>query len=175
MTPPDNPAGAYVPEEGYGAARREELIRDVEAAPARLRAAVAGLTDAQLDTRYKNWTARQIVHHLAHSHANAYVRFKLALTEEVPTIKPYDEGRWVSLPDARGGDVAAPLALLDGLHACWAQMLRAMSEAEFTRTYFHPEYGKAVSLSAALSNYAWHGRHHTGQIEWLRNAHGWGR
>jgi DinB superfamily len=173
MTPPQYPAGPLVLEDGYDPARRAELIAVIEAAPANLRRAVAGLTEAQLDTRYKNWTIRQIVHHLTDSHVNSYVRFKLTLTEDRPTIKPYFEDRWVALEDARTGDIAIPLALLECLHAGWVQLLRAMTEAQFARSYFHPESGETVSLKAALSSYAWHCGHHTGQITWLREQNGW--
>src|SRR6516225_5605249 len=117
MNPPQNPAGDFVPETDYGPQRRDELIAAIESAPATLRHAVAGLSDEQLDTRYRNWTVRQIVHHLADSHVNSYIRFKWALTEELPTIKAYDEGRWAALDDSRNGDVRPPLALLEGLHA----------------------------------------------------------
>jgi hypothetical protein len=173
MEAPQNPAGAYVPEANYGPERREEFIAVIEAAPAALRNALAGLSESQLDTRYRNWTVRQIIHHLADSHVNSYTRFKLALTEERPTIKPYDEGRWAALADSRTGDVGAPLALLEGLHQCWVQLLRSMSAEQFGRTFFHPETGSVVSLSEALGSYAWHCRHHTGQITWLRTQHGW--
>jgi DinB superfamily len=175
MEPPQYPVGPDAPDENPTPERRSELIAEIGRAPALLRRAVAGLTDAQLDTRYKNWTVRQIVHHLADSHVNAYVRFKLALTEETPTIKPYDEGRWVELADERSGDVAVPLALLDALHAAWVGMLRSMSDDQFARTFFHPESNATVALPGALGSYAWHGRHHTGQIQWLRQRHGWGR
>jgi hypothetical protein len=173
MEAPQNPAGAFVPEENYGPERRAELIAVIEAAPAGLRAAVAGLSEDQLDTRYRNWTIRQIVHHIADSHVNSYIRFKWALTEDTPTIKAYDDGRWAALADARTGDVQAPLALLEGLHRRWVQLLRSMTEEQFARTFFHPETGKTVSLSAALCSYAWHCRHHTAQITWLREQHGW--
>jgi hypothetical protein len=173
MEAPQNPAGAFVPEDNYGAKRRDELIAVITAAPADLRQAVAGLSDSQLDTKYRNWTIRQIVHHLADSHVNSYVRFKLALTEDRPTIKPYDEGHWSALDDARTGDVQASLALLDGLHQCWVQMLRSMSEEQFGRSFFHPELGQDVSLRTALASYAWHCRHHTAQITWLRQHRGW--
>src|SRR5690242_20659773 len=118
MAAPQYPAGP-LEMDGHDPRRRGEFIAVLEGAPAALRRAVAGLSDAQLDTRYRNWTVRQIVHHLADSHVNSYVRFKWALTEERPTIKAYDENRWVALEDSRAGDVAAPLALLDGLHARW--------------------------------------------------------
>jgi hypothetical protein len=173
MTAPQYPAGPFVPDETFGEQRCQEAITVLEQAPAALRAAVAGLNEAKLDTCYRNWTIRQIVHHFADSHVNAYVRFKLALTEERPTIKPYDEGRWVALGDSRSGSIAAPLALLEGLHASWVQLLRGLTAEQYTRTYFHPEMGEEVPLFRALSSYAWHSRHHTGQILWLREQHGW--
>src|SRR5881394_3397863 len=119
MESPQYPAGAYTPEDDYPAQRRDELIAVIEAAPAALRQAVAGLSEAQLDTRYRNWTIRQIVHHLADSHVNSYIRFKWTLTEDHPTIKAYDEGRWAALEDSRTGDVRAPLAMLEAMHARW--------------------------------------------------------
>jgi uncharacterized damage-inducible protein DinB len=173
MDAPQNPAGPFVPEDGYDRPRRAEFIAVIDRAPAAVRQAVAGLSDGRLDTRYRNWTVRQIVHHLADSHVNSYVRFKWALTEERPTIKTYDEGWWAALEDSRAGDVAAPLALLAGLHARWVQLLRAMTEEQFARSFFHPETGQSVSLNAALCYYAWHCRHHTAQITWLRERHGW--
>ncbi len=173
MKAPQNPAGAFQPEENYGPKRREEFLAVIEACPGALRRAVAGLSDAQLDTRYRNWTIRQIVHHLADSHVNSYIRFKWALTEDLPTIKAYDEGRWAALDDSRTGDIQAPLALLEGLHARWVQLLRSMTQEQFDRSFIHPETGKTVSLSAALCSYAWHCRHHTAQITWLRQQRGW--
>jgi uncharacterized damage-inducible protein DinB len=173
MDAPLNPAGALVLESDYGSERRNDFIAVIEAAPARLRSAVAGLSGAQLDTRYRNWTIRQIVHHLADSHVNSYVRFKWALTEDTPTIKAYDEGRWAALGDSRVGDVDAPLALLDGLHRRWVQLLRSLSEEQFRRAFIHPESQKTVPLSEALCYYAWHCRHHVGQVLWLCERHGW--
>jgi hypothetical protein len=173
MEAPQNPAGAFVPEENYGPQRRAEFLTLIETTPTALRDAVAGLSEDQLDTRYRNWTIRQIVHHLADSHVNSYIRCKWALTEEVPTIKAYDEGRWAALEDSRKGDVRAPLALLEGLHARWVQLLRSLTEKQFARSFLHPETGRTVSLSAALCYYAWHCRHHTAQIRWLREQRGW--
>jgi uncharacterized damage-inducible protein DinB len=173
MEAPQNPAGAFVAEANYSPQRREEFIAILSAAPAAMRKAVAGLTDEQLDARYRNWTIRQIVHHMTDSHVNSYVRFKWTLTEERPTIKPYDDGRWAALEDSRTGDVRAPLALLEGLHVRWVQLLRSLSEEQFARSFFHPDSGQTVSLSEALCYYAWHCRHHTAQITWLREQHGW--
>jgi uncharacterized damage-inducible protein DinB len=173
MEAPQNPAGAFVLEVNYTPQRRHEFIAVIEAAPAAMRKAVTGLTDEQLDTRYRNWTIRQIVHHMTDSHVNSYVRFKWTLTEERPTIKPYDDGRWAALADSRTGDVRAPLALLEGLHIRWVQLLRSLSEEQFNRSFFHPDSGQTVSLNEALCYYAWHCRHHTAQITWLREQHGW--
>ena len=173
MTPPDTPAGTYQPEPDPAPARRAELIAEIEALPAKARAAVAGLSAAQLDTKYKNWTVRQIVHHLADSHINAFVRFRLTLTEETPTIKPYDETKWAELADTKAADVELSLKLLEATHARWTYLLRAMTDADFGRAYYHPEYQKTFRLAEVLGLYAHHGRHHTGQIGWLRKQHGW--
>ncbi len=170
---PQNPAGEFVPEEKVTSEGRAQLIGDLEKAPITLRQAVGGLSEKQLDTRYRNWTIRQIVHHIADSHVNSYVRFKWTLTEERPTIKAYDEGRWAALADARAGDIQAPLALLEGLHAQWVQLLCSITPEQFARGFTHPETGKSFSLNAALCYYAWHGKHHTAQITWLREQHGW--
>jgi uncharacterized damage-inducible protein DinB len=173
MEAPHDPAGAFVPEESYSLRRREEFIAVLAAAPAALRDAVAGLSEDQLETRYRNWTVRQIVHHVADSHASSYIRFKIALTEERPSIKANDEGRWASLEDSSKGDVRAPLALLEGLHARWVQLLRSMTGEQFARSFVQPETGQNIRLDAALCYEAWHGRHHTAQICWLREQRGW--
>ena len=170
MSPPDFPAGPYIAESEPTPARRAELIAQIEQLPGQLRTLVAGLDEGQLETLYKKWTMRQIVHHLADSHANAYVRFRLALTEERPTIKPYDESRWAELPDARTADVLLSVVLLEAVHARWVLLLRPMSEADWQRSYFHPEYGKEFRLAEALGLYAHHCRHHTGQIAWRLQA-----
>src|SRR5271165_27500 len=138
MEAPQNPAGDFLPEEKYGPARRAELIAGIESAPSALRVAVAGLSEKQLDVRYRNWTIRQIVHHVADSHVNSYVRFKWTLTEDQPTIKAYDEGRWAALEDAREGAVEPALALLEGLHVRWVQLLRSLSDEQFSRAFTHP-------------------------------------
>jgi uncharacterized damage-inducible protein DinB len=148
-------------------------VEEIDAAPRKVRQAVAGLDDRQLDAEYRNWSIRQIVQHLADSHANCYVRFKWALTEDQPLIKAYDETRWSELPDARTGDVVASLGLLTGVHACWTQLLRKMTPEDFQRGFNHPETGNLVLLADALPNYALHCRHHTGQILWIRAQRGW--
>ncbi len=173
MTPPDNPAGPYTPEPAPSSQRRAEQIAAIADLPRRLRATIAGLSDAQLDTPYKQWTVRQIVHHLADSHANAFIRCRLALTEDAPTIKPYDETRWAELADTRAANVGWSLDLLEALHARWVYLLRSLSDADFAREYVHPQYGKRFTLGELLGLYAHHGQHHTAQIEWLRQQHGW--
>lgn len=173
MSAPKWPAGELVPEPEVSLIRRNELIAEVERLPVQLRDAVAGFSAAQLDTRYLNWTIRQIVHHLADSHTNAYVRFRLTLTEDNPTIKPYDETRWAELPDARTEDVELSLNLLQALHTRWVRLLRAMTDEQFARTYHHPEYRQTYSLTIALSLYAHHCRHHLGQILWLKRDRNW--
>jgi uncharacterized damage-inducible protein DinB len=173
MSPPQNPAGEYVPDPNPSPAKRAELIAEIATLPGKVRQLVATMTPAQLDTTYKNWTVRQIVNHLADSHVNAYVRFKLALTEDRPTIKPYDETKWAELPDTKAGDVGVSLAMLDAVHARWVTVLRAMADSDFARTYIHPEFQKQFPLGEALGLYAWHCRHHPGQIAWLKKEKGW--
>ncbi len=155
-------------------ADRSTLIRQIREAPAGLRAAVQDLSDAQLDTPYRDggWTVRQLVHHVPESHMNGYIRFKWALTEDVPTIKVYDEAAWAEVHVARTLPIAPSLALLDALHARWVPLLEAMTEEDFARTYLHPEDGD-TTLDTALQIYAWHGRHHTAHIAALRDRMGW--
>lgn len=171
--PPQNPAGLLVPVGSLDPGEREERIESMASLPGRLRAAVAGLDDRRLDTKYRNWTIRQIVHHLADSHANGHIRWRLALTEDRPTIKPYDESRWSRLDDAVRGPVEPSLNLLEALHDRWTRLIRSLSPDAFRREYFHPEMGRLVTLDDSLNNYAWHGRHHAAQIEWVRERHRW--
>lgn len=153
---------------------RAAFIADIAEAPERLRAALGGLSESQLDTPYRDggWTVRQVVHHLFDSHLNAYVRFKLALTEDEPTIKAYSESLWAELPDARTAPAEISTALLDNLHRRWVLMVRAMSESEWKRTFRHPERG-VMSLETTLGLYAWHCRHHVAHITELRKRKGW--
>ena len=150
------------------------LIEQIAAAPANLAAAVKGLTDAQLDTPYRDggWTPRQIVHHIADSHMNAYIRFKLGMTEDNPTVKPYDEKLWAETIDGRTAPLAASLPVIDGVHARWVQFLRTLDAAALARTVMHPENGP-MTLKDLLNLYAWHGRHHTAHITGLRQGRGW--
>jgi uncharacterized damage-inducible protein DinB len=153
---------------------RGEWLQEIDKAPAHLRAAVAGLTDEQLDTPYRpgGWTVRQVVHHLADSHMNAYTRFRLALTEDEPPIKPYDEKSWAELSDARSAPTELSLALLEALHARWVLLLRSVQPADYARGIKHPELGR-VTLEKCLAMYAWHGRHHVAHIVGLRARNGW--
>ncbi len=169
------PIGKYAPPAEITDAQRAAWIDEVAHAPDALRMAVRGLTAEQLDTPYRpgGWTVRQVVHHLPDSHLNAYTRFKLALTEEEPTIKPYAEDRWAELADTREVPIEVSLTLLEALHERWVALLRAMSAADFRRTYRHPEHGRIYRLDEVLGLYAWHGRHHTAHITTLRQQKGW--
>ncbi len=150
------------------------MIAQIAEVPARMRAAIAGLDEAQLDTPYREggWTLRQVVHHVPDSHVNSYMRFKLALTEEEPTIRPYDEAKWAELSDSRDTPIETSLTMLDALHDRWTRLLRAMDDDHFRRTLRHPDIG-VMSLDAVLSMYAWHGRHHVGHVTSLRERMGW--
>ena len=171
---PRYPVGKYRPPAEISAEQRAEWIAQIEAAPARLREAVAGLTDAQLDTPYRDggWTVRQVLHHVPDSHLNAFVRFKLGLTEDSPAIKTYDEAAWALLEDARSTPVETSLALLDHLHVRWLIVLRSLAEEQWARTIRHPEWGE-IRLDFLLGLYAWHGRHHVAHITTLRDRMGW--
>jgi uncharacterized damage-inducible protein DinB len=153
---------------------RATQIQTLRELPERLRASVAGLSDAQLDTPYREggWTVRQVVHHVADSHAMAYTRCKLALTEEWPTITPYDEAAWANLPDSRLLTVDVSLALIEALHARWVVVLEPLSEEDFQRGFNHPERGRET-LGRTLAIYDWHSRHHTAHITTLRARQGW--
>lgn len=173
MQPPQNPVGPHMEQPSLTIDQRESLIAVIARAPGRLKAAVADLRPEQLDQKYVNWTIRQIVHHLADSHVHSYSRFKWALTEDNPTIKPYDETLCAELPDSMFGCILPPLALFDGLHLRWVQLMRSLKPEDFSKTFYHPASQKTVTLDAALGYYSWHCRHHTGQIEWLREQKGW--
>jgi hypothetical protein len=170
MFPPEFPAGPYVCELPVAANRRDELIHEVEELPEQVRQLIGRMNDSQLDTRYKNWTVRQIVHHLADSHVNGYVRFRLALTEDRPTIKDYDRSGWAELSDSKTADVELSLRLLESLHARWAVLVRTLTDCDFERTYFHPKYQREVRLDETLALYAHHCRHHCAQIAWLQKS-----
>ena len=171
---PRYPVGRFRPPETIGAPERAGYIETIEACPAHLRKAVEGLSPAQLDTPYREggWTIRQVVHHVPDSHMNAYVRFKLALTEEDPTVKTYDEAAWAMLNDAAETPVETSLGLLDSLHKRWVVLLRGISETAWKRKFVHPEMG-TTALDTYLALYAWHSRHHVAHVTELRKRMGW--
>ena len=173
MEPPLHPIGVYEAAESVDSADQAQQIAEIAALPLALADAVAGLDDGRLDTMYRRWTIRQIVHHLADSHMNAVVRCRWALTQDQPAIKPYNETRWAELPDARTTAIEPSLGLLRGLHARWAQLFESLDADQWGRTFFHPEGERIVRLDAMPGLYAWHGRHHTAQIVWRRRAEGW--
>ncbi|MBI4421642.1 MAG: putative metal-dependent hydrolase [Gemmatimonadetes bacterium] len=153
---------------------RARFVGEIEKAPAAVRAAVEGLSEKQLDTPYRpgGWTVRQVAHHLPDSHLNAYTRMKLAVTEDQPTIKTYEEARWAELADARTAPIKLSLQLLDALHARWVIFLRSLAPDHFARPFRHPEHGN-VNIDWALAMYAWHGKHHVAHITSLREREGW--
>ena len=171
---PRYPVGKFSPPQGaLTAEQRAQLLNQVAEAPAKLRAAIQGLTEAQIDAPYRDggWTSRQVVHHVADSHMNAFIRFKLALCEENPTIKPYPEHLWADLADQKlPTDVSLPI--IDNVHQRWVAVLRSMKETDWARTFNHPELG-VQRLDRALALYAWHGRHHVAHITSLREQKGW--
>lgn len=175
MDDPRYPIGTFQAPATIDAEMRRDHLERIESLPLDLRNAVVGLDDAQLDTPYREggWTLRQVVHHVADSHMNAFTRHKLALTEETPTIRPYDQTRWAELPDARTAPIGMSLAMLDAIHARWTHMLRALAPEHFERRFHHPEMGKTISLDVNLALYAWHGAHHVAHINRLRERKGW--
>jgi len=168
------PIGKFIPESNVPAQGRARLITQIAEAPARLRAAIEGLSPQQLDTPYRpqGWTVRQVVHHVPDSHMNAYIRFKLALTETEPTIKPYEQQLWAELADTRQTPIETSLTLLECLHRRWVLLLQSIPEDEWQRTFRHPELG-ILHLDTNLALYAWHGRHHVAHITGLRQRMGW--
>jgi len=171
------PVGDFIPPSADNRETRAENIEVLRLLPEQLKAAVSGLTDSQLETPYREggWTVRQTVHHVADSHANAYIRFKLALTENWPTIKPYEEAPWAELPDSRL-PVVISLDLLTALHLRWVAVVESMTDADFQRGYIHPaskKNGGRQPLWEVLALYAWHSRHHTAHIANLRSRMGW--
>ena len=153
---------------------KASLLKQISDAPAQLRAAVQGLSESQLDTPYRpeGWTVRQVVHHVPDSHLNSYVRFKLAITEDEPTIKPYAEDRWANLDDTKTTPIAISLTLLDALHDRWVRLLRSLTAEDWKRKLRHPERG-TMTLEENLALYAWHGRHHVAHITELRKRMSW--
>ena len=174
MADPRYPVGEFHRKESITDAERAQLIQQIAEAPAKLRAAVKGLNDTQLDTPYRDdgWTVRQVAHHVPDSHMNAYIRFKLALTEQHPTIKPYEQQLWAEMVDAKTAPVELSLVLLESLHTRWVMLLNATKLSDFARTLNHPESGDQ-NLDVVLQHYAWHGRHHVAHITTLRERMGW--
>jgi uncharacterized damage-inducible protein DinB len=177
MTEPDLlrfPVGRFKAPAASTAETRSSQIETLRRLPERLRAAVSGLSTSQLDTPYREggWTVRQVVHHLADSHANSFIRFKLALTEDWPTIKPYDEAAWARLPDSTKLAIHGSLVFLDSLHDRWVMLLESLTDADFEKGFVHPENGRQT-LALALAIYEWHSRHHVAHITSLREREGW--
>ncbi len=145
----------------------ESYITTIATFPARLSAALEGFSEDDLNTPYRpeGWSIRQVVHHCADSHMNSLMRYKLALTEDIPTIKPYFEDRWASLPDSKSMGIESAFLLLEGLHAKWAFLLKNMTEADFKRTFFHPEQQREIPLDVTTALYAWHCDHHLGHVK----------
>jgi uncharacterized damage-inducible protein DinB len=168
------PIGKYEAKASLTPAERGDAIAQIAETPKRMREAVGGLSGGQLDMPYRpgGWTVRQVAHHVPDSHMNAYVRLKLALTENEPTIKPYEEGLWAELPDSRETPVEVSLALLEALHHRWDVLLRSLQPEDFARRLRHPELGP-MTLDDMVGHYAWHGRHHVAHITALRAREGW--
>jgi uncharacterized damage-inducible protein DinB len=173
-TDPRFPTGTFQFDPHVTPDTRRAAIAAIRATPAALRAAIAGLSETQVNTPYRDggWTVRQVVHHVPESHMNAFTRFKLALTEDNPTIRAYEEDRWAKLPDVALAPLATSLALLDALHERWVILLETMTPADFARPLRHPVNGD-MTLDRMLQLYAWHGRHHVAHITTLRAREGW--
>ena len=174
MIDPRFPIGKFHYNGPPAAEQRQQFIDEIAQTPANLRTAIQGFSEAQLDTPYRDggWTVRQVVHHVPDSHLNSYVRFKLALTEDEPTIKPYAEDRWAEMADTKATPVEVSLTLLDSLHDRWVRLLQSLSPEDWKRSFRHPEVG-LMTLEKALALYAWHGRHHVAHITELRKQKSW--
>ena len=175
MSDPRYPIGPFQRRDELSAGERSAKIEVIAACPARMREAVAGLDDVQLDTPYRDggWTVRQVVHHVPDSHLNAYVRLKLALTEETPTIRPYDESEWAKLADVQSTPVEVSLTLLESLHTRWVGLMCTLQPDDFRRTFKHPDHEGTQTLDWLVAMYAWHSRHHVAHITTLRERMGW--
>ncbi len=168
------PIGKFQRPDGITSGQRREFIGAIAEAPARLSAAVSGLKPEQLDTPYRpgGWTVRQLTHHIPDSHMNALIRMKLALTEESPNIKTYEEARWAELADAKA-PIEPSLTLLDNLHKRWVFLLQSLADSDWARTFRHPDWKQPMSIDTALALYSWHGRHHVAHITALRERNAW--
>ena len=171
---PRYPIGDFAMPAQVSPVRRQQAIEEIAAAPSKIRAAVKGLSDSQLDTPYRDggWTVRQVVHHVPDSHLNAYVRLKLALTEDKPTIKPYNEAAWAELADSKSTPIEVSQTLLDAVHVRFVHLWRSLKTEDFARKLVHPEHGERT-LDWLLFVYEWHGKHHTAHITELRKLKGW--
>ena len=169
------PIGEFQEPKRFSADDRQRSIKIIEETPAKMRAAVRGLSEKQLDTPYRpgGWSVREVIHHVPDSHLNAYIRFKLALTEDVPTIKPYDEQAWAKLEDSKVTPIETSLTILDSVHARMTILLKSLKAEDFSRKFNHPERG-AMTIDSLLALYAWHGPHHVAHITELRKREGWG-
>jgi hypothetical protein len=174
MSDPRYPIGKFKFDGPPGQAQRNQFIDAIDETPAALRAAIKNLSPEQIETPYRDggWTVRQVVHHLPESHMNAYIRFKLALTEDEPTVKAYMEDRWADTAEVESTPLEVSLALLDPLHERWVQLLRRLKPTDWKRSFRHPEIG-LIHLERNLALYAWHGRHHVAHITELRQRMGW--
>lgn len=168
------PIGKFTWPVSVSAEERRACLDELSVAPERFRRAVEGLNDSQLDTPYRpgGWTVRQVIHHVPDSHMNSYCRFRLALTEPDPTIKPYDEAKWAELHDARTAPIEGSLRLLEAIHLRWVALLQNLAEDDWNRTFRHPEHG-SMRLDVTLAMYAWHCRHHAAHIKGLRERMQW--
>ncbi len=168
------PIGKYLPQP-FSAKQLQEWIIDIQFLPNHIERAVLNLDEHQLETPYRpeGWTVKQLVHHVADSHMNAYIRFKLGLTESNPVIKPYDEGAWANLEDSENVPINVSITLLFALHIRWVEVLKSIKESDWERTVFHPEQNKTITLWHLLGVYAWHSRHHTAHITALRQQMNW--
>jgi hypothetical protein len=169
------PIGHFSPPEPITEEDIKSYISDIEELPGKLKNLVSNLSEEQLNTAYrpKGWTVKQVIHHIADSHMNAYIRFKLALTEDTPTIKPYYEDKWAELADSKNTSIDVSLKLLESLHERWINLLKSMTKKDFEKSFFHPEHGKEFSLDEVAGMYSWHSKHHFAHIEELKKRKGW--
>jgi uncharacterized damage-inducible protein DinB len=175
MTDLRYPVGPWQPPAAISPSDRTRFIDQIAAAPRAMRQAVAGLSEAQLETPYRDggWTVRQVVHHVPDSHMNAYLRMKFGLTEHEPQVKPYDQSTWAETPEVATTPISVSLDLLDALHDRWVRLMRGMKDQDYARLIKHPEWSAPLSLDMVAAHYAWHGRHHVGHITELRKRKSW--
>lgn len=174
MTDPRFPIGRFKARPSYTSSDRADIAGRIATFPQRLESVLAGMNDSQLDTPYREdgWTVRQVVHHVSDSHVNAYTRVKLTITEDNPSIRPYNEKEWALTPEVRGG-IDISLSLLKAVHAKLTVIISGLREADFRRTYYHPENKTQATLDVLLDTYAWHGDHHLAHITGLKSRMGW--